>query len=78
MALPGGVGTLEEFFEVWAHQQLGIHQKPVVLYNTDGYWDSLLAALASYAQVDILSPTLLDSLIVVDTPDALLDAVIRG
>lgn len=78
VALPGGVGTLEEFFEVWAHQQLGIHQKPVVLYNTDGYWDSLLAALASYAQVDILSPTLLDSLIVVDTPDALLDAVIRG
>lgn len=78
VALPGGVGTLEEFFEVWAHRQLGIHQKPVVLYNTDGYWDSLLTALASYAQVDILSPTLLDSLIVVDTPEALFDAVVRG
>ncbi|WQD13293.1 MAG: LOG family protein [Lawsonella clevelandensis] len=47
------MGTLEEFFEVWAHRQLGIHQKPVVLYNTDGYWDSLLTALASYAQVGI-------------------------
>ena len=49
-----------------------------MLYNTDGYWDSLLTALASYAQVGILSPTLLDSLIVVDTPEALFDAVVRG
>ncbi|WP_198412705.1 LOG family protein [Cryobacterium flavum] len=37
MALPGGTGTLEEFFEVWTWQQLGIHNKPVALYNIDGF-----------------------------------------
>lgn len=78
VALPGGVGTLEEFFEVWAHRQLGIHEKPVVLYNAGGYWDGLLTALQSYARVEMLPAMLLDSLIVVDTPEALLDAVVRG
>ena len=45
VALPGGAGTLEEFFEAWTWAQLGIHRKPVALLNVDGFFDPLLAML---------------------------------
>jgi uncharacterized protein (TIGR00730 family) len=45
VALPGGAGTLDELFEAWTWQQLGLHDKPVALLNAAGYWDPLLAAL---------------------------------
>ena len=47
LALPGGIGTLEEFFEVWTWRQLGYHNKPVGLLNMDGFYDSLLTFLNS-------------------------------
>ncbi len=47
LALPGGIGTLEELFEVWTWRQLGYHDKPVGLLNVDGYYDALLAFLAT-------------------------------
>ena len=47
LALPGGIGTLEEFFEVWTWRQLGYHDKPVGLLNQAGYYDHLLAFLAA-------------------------------
>lgn len=43
VALPGGAGTLEEFFEVWTWGMLGLHTKPCALLNTNGYFDPLLA-----------------------------------
>ena len=43
ITLPGGIGTLEELYEVWSWQQLGYHDKPVGLLNVDGYYDDLLA-----------------------------------
>ena len=42
ICLPGGIGTLEEMYEVWSWQQLGYHDKPVALLNVDGYYDALL------------------------------------
>ncbi len=42
LALPGGIGTMEEFFEIWTWRQLGHHDKPVGLLNQDGYYDALL------------------------------------
>ncbi len=45
VALPGGVGTLEEFFEIWTWGQLGMHQKPCGLLNIAGYFDPLLEFL---------------------------------
>ncbi|MEK6643583.1 MAG: TIGR00730 family Rossman fold protein [Planctomycetota bacterium] len=42
VAMPGGIGTLEEFFEVWTWAQLGVHGKPCGLLNSGGYYDSLL------------------------------------
>jgi len=43
--LPGGAGSLDEFFEVLTWAQLGLHSKPIVLINTNDYWDPLLALL---------------------------------
>ena len=43
LALPGGIGTFEEFFEVWTWRQLGYHNKPIGVLNVDGYYDGLLA-----------------------------------
>ena len=40
LALPGGIGTFEELFEVWTWRQLGYHDKPIGLLNVDGYYDS--------------------------------------
>ena len=46
LAIPGGIGTFEEFFEVWAWRQLGFHNKPVGLLNTNGYYQGLLDFLS--------------------------------
>ncbi|TDQ80608.1 hypothetical protein A8950_3143 [Dongia mobilis] len=43
--LPGGLGTLEEYFEVVTWRQLGIHDKPIILLNAEGYWDGLVGML---------------------------------
>lgn len=42
VVLPGGAGSLDEFFEVLTWRQLGLHEKPIFLLNTDGYWNPLL------------------------------------
>jgi uncharacterized protein (TIGR00730 family) len=45
MILPGGMGTLAEFFEALTWKQLGLHKKPIVIVNINGYWDPLLAQI---------------------------------
>ncbi len=45
LALPGGIGTFEEFFETWTWRQLGYHDKPVGLLNQNGYYDAMLTFL---------------------------------
>lgn len=42
VVLPGGAGSLDEFFEVLTWRQIGLHEKPVILLNSDGYWDKLV------------------------------------
>jgi hypothetical protein len=60
LALPGGIGTMEEFFEVWTWRQLGYHDKPVGLLNVDGYYDSLLAFLKSTVAHDFMNDWQMD------------------
>jgi uncharacterized protein (TIGR00730 family) len=56
VALPGGIGTLEEVFEAWTWQQLGYHDKPVGLLNVDGYYDDLLRFLDAASAQGFVPP----------------------
>ena len=58
VALPGGIGTLEELVEQLTWQQLGRHTKPVLLANIDGFWEPLLALLAHMRETEFIRPTL--------------------
>lgn len=64
VALPGGIGTLEEFFEVWTWRQLGYHHKPVGLLNLDGYYDSLLAFLTTALGTGFMSDALMKLILI--------------
>ena len=54
LVLPGGIGTLEEFFETWTWRQLGLHAKPIVLLNAFDYYTPLLEFLAAGAQAGFI------------------------
>ena len=56
LALPGGIGTLEEFFEVWTWRQLGYHDKPVGLLNVDGYYDGLMTFMRTSTEQQFMGP----------------------
>jgi uncharacterized protein (TIGR00730 family) len=75
IALPGGIGTFEEIFEVWSWRQLGYHDKPLGLLDVDGYYATLLAFLDStVAQGFVAAPQ--RALLEVSTdPGALLDRI---
>jgi uncharacterized protein (TIGR00730 family) len=73
IALPGGIGTLEELFEVWTWSQLGLQHKPCALLNVAGYYDHLLAFLDHMTGERFLSPIHRGMAIVDDDPERLLD-----
>ncbi len=75
LILPGGLGTLDELFEVWTLAPLGMHDKPVVLLDQDGFYDSLLDWLAGLVPRGFVRPEALATLTVVDNLPAALDAV---
>lgn len=74
LTLPGGLGTLEELFEVWTWRTLGLHTKPLGLLNTGGFWDPLVATLRRLADSDLMDHATVDALVVADTLD---DALTR-
>jgi len=61
--LPGGFGTMDEFFEILTWAQLGLHQKPIGLLNADGYYDDLLRLFANMVHKRILKQANLDLII---------------
>lgn len=69
IALPGGLGTFEEFFEVLVAKLLGYHDKPIVLLNTGGYYDPLLAALEHGIAEHFIKPGSRDAYRVAATAD---------
>jgi len=58
VALPGGVGTLEELVEMLTWQQLGRHAKPILLANVDGFWEPLMSLLAHMRTAQFIRPNL--------------------
>jgi len=73
IALPGGIGTLEELFETFTWLQLGFHGKPVGLLNVLGFYDHLLAFLRHATAEEFLRPSHLDSLLVETDASELLE-----
>ncbi|MDD1637913.1 MAG: TIGR00730 family Rossman fold protein [Methylococcaceae bacterium] len=73
IALPGGIGTLEELFEIWTWAQLGFHRKPCGLLNVEGYYDSLITFLDHVLAEQFVKKHHHAMLIVETNPDALLD-----
>jgi uncharacterized protein (TIGR00730 family) len=77
-ALPGGIGTLEEFFEVWTWRQLGYHDKPVGLLNHQGYYDSLLTFLQHSVAEQFMAPWQMKLIEVADEPTTLLKSLVQS
>jgi uncharacterized protein (TIGR00730 family) len=73
VAMPGGIGTMEEFFEVWSWAQLGLHEKPCGLLNVSGYYDPLIEFLDRAVAADFIKPKHRALMIVEEQPGRLLD-----
>jgi uncharacterized protein (TIGR00730 family) len=69
LALPGGLGTLEELFEVWTSASLGMHDKPVVVLDPDGFYDPLWAYLDTLCAAGFVRRAAVDVLVRVRTAD---------
>jgi uncharacterized protein (TIGR00730 family) len=78
LALPGGIGTLEELFEVWTARSLALHHKPVVICDPTGTYAPLRSALAGLAAAGFVRQLALDTLEWTDTVNAALEACARG
>jgi len=72
IAMPGGIGTLEELYEVWTWRQLGYHDQPIGLLNIDGYFDALLAFMDHSVAEGFLSEAQRAIVIVSNDPRSLL------
>jgi uncharacterized protein (TIGR00730 family) len=73
IAMPGGIGTLEEIFEIWTWAQLGFHRKPCGFLNIEGYFDSLTTFLDHAVAEQFVKKPHRSMLIVDSAPETLLD-----
>jgi uncharacterized protein (TIGR00730 family) len=75
IAMPGGLGTLEELFETWTWAQLGVHRKPVGLLDVAGYWRPLVAMMDHVSAEGFFRGDHRDWLEIAESPEALLDRI---
>lgn len=73
IVLPGGYGTLEEFFEMITWAQLGLHKKPIAVLNIDGFYDDLIKLTQTMVDKGFLKQINQDMLLISDTIDELLE-----
>lgn len=78
VALPGGIGTFEELLECLTWKQLGLHHNPVVILNTDGYYDKLLACIDLMVDEQMMRPIHKEMFVVVNTPEEVLPAIMNA
>jgi uncharacterized protein (TIGR00730 family) len=78
LALPGGIGTFEEFFEVWTWRQLGYHDKPVGLLNVAGYYDGLMAFLRTGVEEQFMGSWQMELIRVGDDAATLLPDLVQA
>lgn len=75
IVLPGGLGTLEELFEIMTWRQLGLHNKPIAVINPDAYWDSLRGMIADMVSAGYARPECADLVQIVADPAAALATI---
>lgn len=75
--LPGGLGTMDEFFEIMTWRQLGLHDKPIVIVNVDGFWNPLLTLIDALIAAGFARSGDRDGLVIVDKVDDVLKALER-
>jgi len=73
LALPGGIGTLDELFEAWSWNALGYHAKPFCLLNVDGFWDGMIEFIDHATESGFLSAKRRSQLLVASTPEEALE-----
>ena len=73
LALPGGIGTLDEFFEAWSWNALGYHKKPFCLLNVNGYWDGLIEFIDHSTASGFMSQQRRAQLLVAGSPEQALE-----
>lgn len=78
LALPGGIGTLEEFFEVWTWRQLGYHDKPIGLLNVEGYYDQMLSFLGHSTAQGFMGAWQMDLIRSSDRPGPLMQELVQS
>lgn len=74
VAMPGGIGTLEEIFEAWTWAQLGYHHKPCAFFNVDGFFDPLLQLIEQMVENEFLAKNYAEMIIKKSAPDEILEA----
>jgi len=72
---PGGIGTFDEFFEIYTLKQLGRHAKALVIYNVDGYYDDMISMLHKTAREEFMTEMSLELFKVFDDIDEMLDYI---
>ena len=72
---PGGIGTFDEFFEIFTLRQLGRHKKPIAILNTDGYYDHLIEMLRHTADLSFMDPRNFELVFTSTDPEEILDYV---
>ncbi|HMN20215.1 MAG TPA: TIGR00730 family Rossman fold protein [Ottowia sp.] len=78
LALPGGIGTFEEFFEAWTWRQLGYHEKPVGLLNQAGYYDAMIEFLRHSVDAGFMEEAQLRMVTTHNHPHRLLEALVHA
>ena len=73
LALPGGIGTLDELFEAWSWNALGYHAKPFCLLNVEGFWDGMIDFMDHATRNGFLSQQRRNQLLVASTPEEALE-----
>jgi len=75
VAIPGGIGTLDELFEAWSWNALGYHAKPFALLNVHGFWDGMIQFLDHAAESGFMSPARRAQLLVADDIDTAIETL---
>lgn len=77
VALPGGIGTIEEIIEVYTWHQIGYHTKPCAFLNTNGYWDQLIGFIQHMVNEGFLPESQKDELLIASGPEEMLNALMN-